>query len=111
MARARLTPIRREEMALSVIESRVPKAQAARVCGVSARIVRRWAARVIAQGRDGMQDRSSRPGHSPNQTGQALVAVVIAALRAAVVCYQCLGVTVTRVMTEFEGSGNDPGGC
>ena len=35
----------------------------------------------------------------------------IAALRAAVVCYQCLGVTVTRVMTEFEGSGNDPGGC
>ena len=108
MARARLTPIRREEMALSVIESRVSKAQAARVYGVSAKIVSRWTARFIAQGRDGMQDRSSRPGHSPNQTGQALVAVVIAAhaasaiaaLRAAVVCYQCLGITVTRLMTD-----------
>ena len=84
MARARLTPIRREEMALSVIESRVSKAQAARVYGVSARIVSRWTARFIAQGRDGMQDRSSRPGYSPNQTGQALVAVVIAAHAASV---------------------------
>ena len=81
MARACLTPIRREEMALSVIESRVSKAQAARVYGVSAKIVSRWTARFIAQGRDGMQDRSSRPGHSPNQTGQALVAVVIALRR------------------------------
>ena len=33
----------------------------------------------------------------------------IAALRAAVAYYQSLGITVTRVMTEFEGSGNDPG--
>ena len=42
---ARLTPIRREEMALSVIESRVSKAQAAREYGVSAKIVSRWTER------------------------------------------------------------------
>ena len=33
----------------------------------------------------------------------------IAALRAAVACYQSLGIPVTRVMTEFEGLGHDPG--
>ena len=65
-------------MALSVIVSRVSKVSVAQVHGVSATIVSRWPARFIAQGRDGMQDRSSRPGHSLNQTDQALVAVVTA---------------------------------
>ena len=81
MARARLAPIRREEMALSVMVSRVSKVSAARVYGVSAKIVSRWTARFIAQGRDGMQGRSSRPGHSLNQTDQVLVAVVTAQRR------------------------------
>ena len=40
---ARLTPRRREEMALCVIEGRLTKARAARVYGVSAKIVTRWA--------------------------------------------------------------------
>ena len=38
---ARLTPIRREEMALSVIEGRLSKAAVSRVYGVSAKIVAR----------------------------------------------------------------------
>ena len=38
---ARLTPLRREEMAFSVLESRLSKARATRVYGVSARIVAR----------------------------------------------------------------------
>ena len=95
--KARLTPIRREEMVLSVIESRVSKAQAARVYGVSAKIVSRWTARFTAQGRDGMQDRSSRPGHSPNQTGQALVAVVIAAHAASVIAAHAASVIAASI--------------
>ena len=58
---ARLTPIRREEMALSVIAGRLSKAQAAWEYGVSAKIVSRWTGRFRAEGREGMQDRSSRP--------------------------------------------------
>ncbi len=42
---ARLTPLRREEMALSVIEGALSKAHAARVYGVSAKIVARWVER------------------------------------------------------------------
>ena len=67
---ARLTPIRREEMALSVIESRVSKAQAAREYGVSAKIVSRWTERFRAEGRAGMLDRSSRPKLIPTQTAE-----------------------------------------
>ena len=58
MARARLTPVRREEMALSVIADRLSKAQAAREYDVSAKIVSRWAECFRAEGREGMQDRS-----------------------------------------------------
>jgi hypothetical protein len=36
---ARLTPLRREEMARSVVEGRLSKAQAAQVYGVSTKIV------------------------------------------------------------------------
>ncbi len=78
---ARLTPIRREEMARSVIAGRAAKAPAARAFGVSARIVSRWTARFAAEGRGGMQDRSSRPGLIPNQTRQALAERIMALRR------------------------------
>ena len=42
---ARLTPLRREEMALSVLEGGLSKAHAARMHGVSPKIVARWAER------------------------------------------------------------------
>ena len=48
---ARLTPIRREEMALCVLEGRLSKAAAARVYAVTAKIVARWAERYKARGR------------------------------------------------------------
>jgi transposase-like protein len=63
---ARLTPLRREEMALSVIEGRLSQALAARVHGVSAKIVARWAERFKSAGRAGMVDRSSRHWHRPH---------------------------------------------
>ncbi|TGS81038.1 IS481 family transposase, partial [Mesorhizobium sp. M3A.F.Ca.ET.175.01.1.1] len=77
---ARLTPLRREEMALSVIEGAFSKAHAARVYGVSAKIVARWVERYKSEGRPGMIDRSSRPAHMPQATA-ALIAERIMALR------------------------------
>lgn len=77
---ARLTPLRREEMALSVIEGGFSKAHAARVYGVSAKIVARWVGRYKAEGRAGMIDRSSRPAHMPQAT-TASIAERIMALR------------------------------
>lgn len=77
---ARLTPLRREEMALSVIEWRVSKARAARTYGVSPKIVARWVERFKAEERAGMADRSSRPGTMPAMT-DAGVAERIVALR------------------------------
>ena len=74
---ARLTPIRRDEMARSVIDGLGSKAQTARVCGVSARIVSRWTTRLLAEGVAGMQDRSSRPKVIANQTAPALAERII----------------------------------
>ncbi|CCV10444.1 hypothetical protein MESS4_20020 [Mesorhizobium sp. STM 4661] len=48
---ARLTPLRREEMAVSIIEDRLSQALAARVYGVSAKIVARWVERFKSEGR------------------------------------------------------------
>ena len=75
---ARLTPIRREEMAHAVIAGQLSKAQAARVFGVSAKIVSRWTGRFLAEGRAGMQDRSSRPKLIPKQTAPELAERIMA---------------------------------
>jgi transposase InsO family protein len=74
---ARLTPLRREEMALSVIEGRLSKAQAARTFGVSAKIVARWVERFKAEGRAGMVDRSSRPTTIRRLTQQSIVERIV----------------------------------
>jgi len=78
---ARLTPLRREEMALSVIEGGVSKAQAARTFGVSAKIVTRWVERYRAEGGKGMADRSSRPNVMPGLTEQAVADRIVALRR------------------------------
>lgn len=78
---ARLTPLRREEMALCVIEGGLPKARAARVYGVSPKIVRRWVERYKSEGRAGMADRSSRPHRLHSPVPQATVDRVIALRR------------------------------
>ena len=77
---ARLTPLRRGEMALSVIEGGVSKAQAARTFGVSAKIVTRWVERDRAEGGKGMADRSSRPNVMPNLTDQTVAERIVALL-------------------------------
>ncbi|ABQ62360.1 hypothetical protein H721_00534 [Brucella ovis IntaBari-2006-46-332] len=70
---ARLTPLRREEMAVAVLGGRLTKAQAARLYGVSLKIVSRWTERFRISGRAAMTDRSSRPTRSPRQMGQDIV--------------------------------------
>ncbi len=77
---ARLTPLRREEMARAVIDGACSHAQASRLWGVTAKVVKRWVERFRAEGRAGMSDRSSRPNASPRRTAAA-VADQIAALR------------------------------
>jgi transposase InsO family protein len=77
---ARLTPLRREEMARDVVEGRLSKAHAALTYGVTAKVVARWVERFRAEGSAGMADRSSRPKTSPRRT-EATVADAIAALR------------------------------
>lgn len=78
---ARLTPRRREEMALSVLEGRLSKAQAAVAFGVSAKIVARWVERYKVEGRAGMADRSSRPHRLRSPVPHAAIARVIALRR------------------------------
>ena len=51
---ARLTPLRREEMARDVVEGRLSKAHAARTYGVTAKVVARWVERFRAEGSAGM---------------------------------------------------------
>lgn len=58
---ARLTPVRREEMSVSVIGWHLSRAQAARAYGVSLKTVAKWARRFQQEGGAGMVDRSSRP--------------------------------------------------
>src|SRR5687768_2228303 len=74
---ARLTPLRREEMAVAVIGGRLSLARAARIYGVSPKIVSRWVARFKTMGRSGMTDRSSRPKSIPRQTDETLVQRII----------------------------------
>jgi len=78
---ARLTPLRREEMALAVIEGGFSKAHAARAYGVSAKIVARWVERYKAEGSKGMADRSSRPIVMPGMTEQAVAERIVALRR------------------------------
>ena len=78
---ARLTPLRREEMARAVIESGLSQAKAALKFAVTAKVVKRWVERYKAAGRAGMADRSSRPRHSPNATDQAVADRIVALRR------------------------------
>ncbi|NLS16102.1 IS481 family transposase [Rhizobium sp. P40RR-XXII] len=78
---ARLTPLRREEMASAVVGGRLSQAQAARVYAVSPKIVSRWIERFEQGGRAKMADHSSRPKNSPRQTDQVLSDRIVALRR------------------------------
>ena len=78
---ARLTPLRREEMAVAVLDGTLTKAQAACVYAVSRKIVTRWVERFRKGGRAAMADRPSRPKNSPRQTDAVLCERIVALRR------------------------------
>ncbi len=78
---ARLTPLRREEMAQSVIAGTLSQAQATVRYAVTAKIVKRWVERYQAEGHAGMVDRPSRPHVMPGLTEQAVAERIVALRR------------------------------
>jgi transposase len=63
------------------VSSGRPVAHVATEVGVSRGWAHRWVARYAAEGEAGLQDRSSRPQHSPRRTSRAVEAAVVAARR------------------------------
>jgi len=75
---ARLTPARREALMLAISSRTLTPLDAAAANGVSERTIRKWLARFRKGGRSALQDRSSRPLHSPRRTPPAQLAVLLA---------------------------------
>ena len=74
---ARLTLARRIEVVRMIVDRGLTKAEAGHQGGVSEPTVRKWLGRYWAEGESGLNDRSSRPKHSPKsikpQTALAIV--------------------------------------
>jgi transposase InsO family protein len=77
---ARLTPLGRERVVKAVLSGQAPEA-AARAAGVCPRTARKWVARFVAEGFDGLKDRSSRPHRLYRPTPAAIVEQVEALRR------------------------------
>jgi transposase InsO family protein/transposase len=99
-ANAPLGPKGRETMVLRVLEQGWSRSQAALAAGVSERTCSKWIARYVAEGRDGLLDRSSAPRSIPHRTPQELVEVIVSLRRlrmtAAEVAF-CLGMALSTV--------------
>ncbi|GAB3030345.1 IS481 family transposase [Parafrigoribacterium mesophilum] len=76
-ANAALTRRHRLRIARLIVDDHWPVVQAARQFNVSWPTAKRWADRYEAMGEAGMDDRSSRPHHSPTKTSQDLVRKVV----------------------------------
>jgi transposase InsO family protein len=77
---ARLTLTRRIELVRMIVEQGLTQAAAARESGVSEPTARKWLGRYLAEGAAALNDRSSRPKHSP-RTIKAQTALAIVELR------------------------------
>ncbi len=75
-ANAPLGPKGRETMVCRVVDAGWSHADAAQAAGVSEKTCRKWVARYLAEGRDGLVDRSSAPHEIPHRTPQELVELV-----------------------------------
>jgi transposase InsO family protein len=69
---ARLTPLGRERMVRQIASGQPPEA-AARAAGVCPRTARKWWARFLAEGFDGLKDRASRPHRLHKPTPASIV--------------------------------------
>lgn len=76
-ANAALAPVQRLRIARLIVDDGWPIAHAAAFFHVSWPTAKRWADRYAAMGRDGVQDRSSRPHRSPNRTSPEVVRKIV----------------------------------
>lgn len=78
---ARLTPHGRRLLVERVRFQGMPVAHVAKAMGISRQCAHRWVARFDVEGIDGLEDRSSRPHHSPRRTDTRTVLRVLEARR------------------------------
>jgi transposase len=76
-ANAPLGPKGRLTMVLRVVDEQWSFADAAAAAGVSEKTSRKWVDRYLAEGPDGLRDRSSTPKHIPHRTSEELVEVIV----------------------------------
>ena len=101
---ARLTYLRRLEMVQDITIRSVSAAEAARTQGVSAVTARKWLGRYLAEGAQGLLDKSSRPAKSPRaiEPNEALAIVELRRklfLQARIASYMGVSkATVSRVL-------------
>ena len=69
---AKTTPISRALLVQRVLREHHSIEETAEALGISSRTVRKWLARYQAEGRRGLQDRSSRPHRMPRRTPERL---------------------------------------
>jgi transposase InsO family protein len=81
-ANARLTPASRLLLCRRIEDEHRSLTEAAESAGVSERTARKWLARYRAEGRAGLQDRSSRPHRIPRATAPGTERAVIGLRRA-----------------------------
>jgi transposase InsO family protein len=77
-ARAALNPAGRLKIARLVIDDGWGQARVAERFQIARGTVSKWVSRYRAEGKTGMEDRSSRPHHSPNQTARRTERRIIA---------------------------------
>ena len=78
---ALLTPRGREPMVRAVLDAGLNKAAVARLYRTTPKTVAKWVTRFLAEGADGLRDRSSKPLSSPSQTPPAIGATIEALRR------------------------------
>ena len=106
---ARLTVYGRRLIVERVRVGGMPVAHVAKAMGISRQCAHRWLARWDAEGEAGLQDRSSRPHRSPNQTPSEVETRVVQARRERRVgpdrLADELGVparTISRILRRYE---------
>jgi transposase len=76
-ANAPLGPKGRLTMVRRVVDEQWSFADAAAAAGVSEKTSRKWVGRFLAEGPDGLRDRSSAPKNIPHRTSEELVEVIV----------------------------------
>jgi transposase InsO family protein len=104
---ARLTILRREELALAVLQRRLGLNEAAAEFKLSRQSAAKWVARFRREGRAGLRDHSSRPHRSPRRIGPEMASRVESLRRqrwTGVRIAQATGLsrsTVSRILTRL----------